>query len=191
MHSPTELLRDWHDFYLLIGTASATLVGLMFVAASIGASLFTMDKQTAMSAFIGATVVHFSSVLFICIMAAIPAHTFATLGGLIAAGGLAGLIYSGRIWVQIFIRRAFATIDVMDRLFYGVIPVLGYLLVTFAGGALLMRSRLSPEALAVAVIVLLFAGIHNAWDMMSWMVLRSTVGLPLEPPPREPPPTSS
>ena len=28
-----DALRDWHDFYVLIGTASATLVGLMFVAA--------------------------------------------------------------------------------------------------------------------------------------------------------------
>ena len=190
MHASTaELFRDWHDFYLLVGTASATLVGLMFVAASIGASIFNADKQSAMSAFIGATVVHFSSVLFISILVAIPAHTFATLGGLVAAGGLAGLIYSGRIWVQIFIRRAFATIDVADRLFYGVIPVLGYLLVTFAGVTLLMRSPLSPEALAVAVIVLLFAGIHNAWDMMSWMVLRTSAGLP--PPPSEPPPPSS
>jgi hypothetical protein len=31
--SLAELLRGWHDFYILIGTASATLVGLMFVAA--------------------------------------------------------------------------------------------------------------------------------------------------------------
>jgi hypothetical protein len=30
-----EWLRQWHDFYALIGEAAATLVGLMFVAASI------------------------------------------------------------------------------------------------------------------------------------------------------------
>ena len=33
MHSSLpELFEDWHDFYLLVGTAAATLVGLMFVA---------------------------------------------------------------------------------------------------------------------------------------------------------------
>lgn len=183
MHSSVaELFHDWHDFYLLVGTASATLVGLMFVAASIGASIFSMDKQSAMSAFIGATVVHFSSVLFISILAAIPAHTFATLGGLITAAGLAGLIYSGRIWAQIFIRRSFA-VDLMDRLFYGVIPVLGYLLVTVGGIMLLMRSAVSTDVMAAALITLLLAGIHNAWDMMSWMVLRSgvTPATPLSP----------
>src|SRR5262249_26047214 len=42
MHSELgELLHSWHDFYLLVGTASATLVGLMFVAASIGAQVFS------------------------------------------------------------------------------------------------------------------------------------------------------
>jgi hypothetical protein len=37
--SPAELLHEWHDFYVLLGTASATLVGLMFVAVSIGTSV--------------------------------------------------------------------------------------------------------------------------------------------------------
>ncbi len=32
--APSEALREWHDFYVLIGTASGALIGLMFVAAS-------------------------------------------------------------------------------------------------------------------------------------------------------------
>ena len=35
-----QTLRDWRDFYVMGGTAAATLVGLMFVFASIGASRF-------------------------------------------------------------------------------------------------------------------------------------------------------
>src|SRR5947208_695474 len=30
--------HDWHDFYMLLGTSSAALVALLFVAVSIGAS---------------------------------------------------------------------------------------------------------------------------------------------------------
>ncbi|MGB5180625.1 MAG: hypothetical protein WBO12_00315 [Xanthobacteraceae bacterium] len=33
---PTEW-HDWHDFYMLLGTGSAALVALLFVAVSIGA----------------------------------------------------------------------------------------------------------------------------------------------------------
>jgi hypothetical protein len=42
----TEILRDWHDSYVLMGTATATLIGLMFVAASIGAGLLPTNIRT-------------------------------------------------------------------------------------------------------------------------------------------------
>jgi len=32
-----EALKQWHDFYILVGTAGATLLGLLFVAVSLGA----------------------------------------------------------------------------------------------------------------------------------------------------------
>ena len=62
-----SVVRDWHDFYGLVGTASATLVGLMFVAASVGASVFSASQQEPMKAYLTPTVAHFSSPLFICI----------------------------------------------------------------------------------------------------------------------------
>jgi hypothetical protein len=72
--SLAEFVDDWHDFDLLIGTAAATLVGLMFVAASIGASVFTEKSRAAMQAFISPTVVHFTTVLVIAILAVVPTH---------------------------------------------------------------------------------------------------------------------
>jgi hypothetical protein len=36
--SNAERVHGWHDFYMLLGTASAALVALLFVAVSIGAS---------------------------------------------------------------------------------------------------------------------------------------------------------
>src|SRR5215472_11969910 len=108
----SELLRDWHDFYVLTGTASATLVGLMFVAASIGAHVFSQKHDAAMGAFISPTVVHFSAALFICLLMMIPASTFLIHAGLLALGGLAGGVYSGRVWMQLFVRRRFK-VDLM------------------------------------------------------------------------------
>src|SRR5437016_5096075 len=99
--SVAELLHDWHDFYLLVGTASATLVGLMFVAASIGTSIFNEEHRAPMTAFITPTVVHFAAALFTCLLVTIPTQRWYTLGGLIGAGGLAGSIYCGRLVVAI------------------------------------------------------------------------------------------
>ena len=70
-----ELVHHWHDFDLLIGTAAATLVGLMFVAASIGASVFTEKSRAAMQAFISPTVVHFTSVLVLAVSPSSPPTT--------------------------------------------------------------------------------------------------------------------
>ena len=34
-----EVLHEWHEFYLLVGTAAATVLALLFVAVSLGAGL--------------------------------------------------------------------------------------------------------------------------------------------------------
>ena len=154
--SLAELLDAWHDFDLLIGTAAATLVGLMFVAASIGASVFTEKNRAAMKAFISPTVVHFTAVLVVAIVSLIPSHDWPALAGLLALVGIPGAVYSANLWRQLFIGRSF-NIDIVDRLFYALIPVLGYLLLLLAAGQ----------------ITLLLAAIRNAWDMMLWIVIRA------------------
>jgi hypothetical protein len=175
MHSSlADVIHAWHDFYILVGTASATLVGLMFVAASIGAQVFTERNREAMRAFISPTVVHFTAVLLICIGAAIPSQTWATSALLLALGGVAGVIYSARLWVHLFIHHTFV-VDVIDRLFYALIPIVGYLLVVGSAVLLFERSQWGLEALALALLTLLLAGIRNAWDMTMWIVIRVPV----------------
>jgi hypothetical protein len=175
MHTPfVEIAHPWHDFYVLVGTASATLVGLMFVAASIGAQVFTEQNREALRAFISPTVVHFSAILFISILAAIPSETWLTLGGLLIAAGAAGIVYSTRILLQLHIRRRF-NVDVIDRMFYAAVPLLGHLLVLISGCLLLVQAAWSLDVLAAGLMTLLAAGIRNAWDMMLWIVIRTPV----------------
>jgi hypothetical protein len=110
--SLADLLDAWHDFDLLIGTAAATLVGLMFVAASIGASVFMEKDRAAMKAFISPTVVHFSAVLVVAMVSLIPSHDWPTLAGLLALVGIPGAAYSANLWLQVFVRRRF-NIDIV------------------------------------------------------------------------------
>jgi len=171
----TDLLHAWHDFYLLVGTASATLVGLMFIAASIGAQIFKEENRGAMEAFISPTVVHFSTTLFVSIFATVPVHSGLPLTALFVVIGLAGFAFSARVWVQLLIRRSFR-VDVIDRLFYALIPCGGHLLVPIAGVTLIMHPELGLDCLAAASLILLFAGIRNAWDMTMWIVIKIPVG---------------
>ena len=40
-----EALKEWHDFYMLVGTAGAALLALLFVAVSCGVRF--LDRRTA------------------------------------------------------------------------------------------------------------------------------------------------
>jgi hypothetical protein len=178
-----DLLRAWHDFYVLVGTASATLVGLMFIAASVGAQIFKEENRGAMEAFISPTVVHFSTTLFVSILATVPVSSGLPLAALFLTLGLAGFAFSLRVWFQLLVRRSYK-VDLIDRVFYALIPCVGQLLVPVAGATLLVRPALGLDCLAGATIVLLFAGIRNAWDMTMWIVIRIPVGESRDDPPR-------
>jgi hypothetical protein len=174
--SLTEALHDWRDFYMLAGAASATLVGLMFVAASIGASLFNEKHLAPMRAFLSPTVVHFSSILFACILLTMPDHDRLSLGSLLGLGALAGLVYCGRV-LAVMLKRFGDTLDWIDRAFYALAPALGYLLLLAAAALELSRQpAIAHKLIAAAFVVLLVAGLRNAWDMMVWIAVRTPAG---------------
>lgn len=179
--SLTELLHEWHDFYLLLGTASATLVGLMFVSASIGGVVFNEEHSAALQAFITPTVAHFAAALFASLVIMIPTHDWHSLGAMLSLGGLAGTIYSGRLILQLIVRHRF-NVDVTDRMFYAAIPLIGYLLALAAAVLMFLQSREGAYVMAAAMLGLLLAGLRNAWDMTVWIMLRVPGGVP--PPPQ-------
>jgi hypothetical protein len=175
--SLSQLLHEWHDFYLLLGTAAATLVGLMFVAASIGSTVFSEKHRGALEAFITPTVVHFASVLVACLVIMVPTHYWEALGALLAIGGLAGLISSGRVLYHLIIRHRF-NVDVVDRMYYALIPAVGYVLALAAAVLAFLHIAESAYLTAAALLVLLLAGLRNAWDMMLWIMLKVPGGTP-------------
>jgi len=95
-----ELLHTWHDFYTLIGTAAATLIGLMFVAASIASSYLTERNKAAVQAFFTPTVAHFAAVLIMCVVLSAPITSWTALSGLLLGVGAFGLGYSTVVWVR-------------------------------------------------------------------------------------------
>lgn len=175
MQSPVsfaDLLHAWHDFYALVGAASATLVGLLFVAASIGSSYFREEHRGPLGSFLTPTVAHFAAILFACLLACVPWRSACAFGVLLGAGALAGLIYSGVILYRLVFRRTFR-VDLGDRFFYALIPVVGYLALFAAAALLLMQPPLGVDLVAMTLLILLFAAIRNAWDMTLWTATKS------------------
>ncbi|HEY8288567.1 MAG TPA: hypothetical protein VIG49_04800 [Acetobacteraceae bacterium] len=166
-----DQLHEWHDFYLLIGTAAATLIGLTFVAASVGAgATFDAKRAANWQSFLTPTVLHFSAVLIACLIALAPVG--ASLGVLLLALGIVGVVWGSRHWVGMRRRGLTQQIDLADRLLYLRLPIVGYLLLAAAAVVLLVHKESGLIVLALALVLLLLLGIRNAWDMTVWIVVR-------------------
>ena len=168
----TDALGPWHEFYTLAGTASATMVGLLFVAASVASGVFTSDRPAPLRVFLSASVFNFSNVLVACLVLLSPLHSWLLLGLAIMACGLVGLAHCGLGWRDSMRSDLLAKIDLEDRTWYLVMPIIGYLLEAVSGASLALRSGQGCIALALAVGLLLIVGIHNSWDITVWTVTR-------------------
>ena len=167
---PADELKGWHDFYLLVGTAGATLLALLFVAVSLGTGFLTQQRQGATRTFMSPVVIHFTSVFFLSAVALFPSHQAKFFAVLIGATALIGAIISTYITVQVV--RTDMTNYMEDYLAYGVLPGLGYLALLAAAASIYLEKDFGLDALAGALLLLAIVNIRNAWDLTLTMVRR-------------------
>jgi hypothetical protein len=96
-----EALKDWRDFYLLVGTAGATLLALLFVAVSLGTGYLTEERKTATRTFMSPVVIHFTAVFFGAAVAMVPGHRGMFYAVPIGATAVVGAMVSSVITVQV------------------------------------------------------------------------------------------
>jgi hypothetical protein len=172
MQSPHQFLDAWHDFFMLLGTAAGTLVGLLFFAATIGAGVFSSNRQAPLRVFLSTSVVHFTVVLTVSMIILAPITNATLLGVLVLVCGLTGLIYYGVALRDAGRDGLMGNMDLGDRVWYAVLPVLAYLAGTAAAILLIARRQSGSGVLAATAAMLLLVGIHNAWDIMAWTMTR-------------------
>ncbi len=172
MPSLGDVIRAWQPFYTLLGAASATLVALLFVTASIATGVFTPNRRAPLRVFLSATVVHFSSVLAASLIILAPLESRILLGALLLACGIFGLVYSVLTWRDTVRDGLSASIDLEDRTWYVLLPIVCYLFEIGSGALMLQRTRDGCVGLAVAMSMLLVIAIHNAWDITVWTITR-------------------
>jgi hypothetical protein len=172
MLSLENVIQPWRQFYALLGSASATMVALLFVTASIATGVFTPNRRAPLRVFLSATVVHFSSVLAASLVILAPLQSRIVLAPLLLACGMFGLVYSVLTWRDTVHDGLSASIDLEDRTWYVLLPIVCYLFEIGAGALMLRRTRDGCVGLAVAMSMLLVIGIHNAWDITVWTITR-------------------
>ncbi len=166
------LLTTWQNFYMIAGTAAATLTGLMFIVITLMAD-FEREVPTlnaGISAFNSPTVVHFCTVLLMAALLSAPWPAFWSAGLVLGLLGLGEIIYL--LTVIRWMRRVpnYET-PLKDWLWYSAVPLGAHILLIAAAITLPAYSALALYLIGVVMLALLFTGIRNAWDLVTFLAI--------------------
>ena len=163
-------LSEWDSFYVIIGSAAGALIGLQFVVMTLIADRPTRYAAEAGGAFATPTIVHFTVTLVLSALVRVPWHATAPLMWVIMGFGIGGAAYLIAVLLRMKRQRAYQP-EFEDWLFHLILPLAAY--ATLAAAATVISTHLRDGLLVVAgaVLLLLLAGIHNAWDAVSYHVL--------------------
>jgi hypothetical protein len=163
-------LAGWENFYVIIGSSAGALIGLQFVVMALIANLpRTAAQGDAGNAFATPNIVHFGTALLISGLLTAPWHSMNTPTTLLGVLGLCGVAYSlivaRRMQLQTLYRPVFE-----DWLCHAILPFIGYAMLATSGYEARLHTYGSMFGIAAAVLLLLFVGIHNAWDAATYHV---------------------
>ena len=175
------MLGAWNSFYVMIGSSAAALTGLMFVVITLMRESDRGESaEDGVSTFNTPTVVHFCCALFTSALLAAPFESLVPIAIILGLAGVAGMTYVVRIARRTAKLRSYQA-DAEDWTWHAFLPFVAY--ATIAFGAIAMPFAAGPAlfAPAAAVLLLIFVGIHNAWDVVTFLATGKAAALSGEP----------
>jgi hypothetical protein len=168
MMEASNPLSAWESFYVIVGSSGAALTGLQFVAIALITELRPRRTTQTFDAFGTPTVVHFCAALLISSILSAPWEKLSSAAIPIAITGAGGLVYTALVIRRVRSQTIYAMVF-EDWLFHTALPLLAYATVLSAALTLVSHTVDALFGVASASILLLFIGIHNAWDSVTYI----------------------
>ena len=163
-------LSAWENFYVIVGSSAGALIGLQFVVLTLIADRPAIrGAAQAGHAFATPTIVHFGAVLLLAGVLSAPWQEITPAAVLWGLLGLTGIVYAAVV-VRRMLRQVTYKPVFEDWLFHVLLPFAAY--ATLAATAFAAGSHLHEALFGIgaAALLLLFVGIHNAWDAVTYHV---------------------
>jgi hypothetical protein len=174
----SSFLTPWSNFYIMTGSSAAALTGLMFVVITLVSGEERLRRAPdGISTFSTPTVVHFCTALLVSTILSAPWHLLVHPAALLGLAGLCGVGYVLRV-MHLTSRLSMYNPDLEDWVWYTILPFVGYGAILASAIALTAHPVEALFALAAGVVLLIFIGIRNAWDIVTYIA----VGGPRDPP---------
>jgi hypothetical protein len=167
----TTVLSRWANFYVVIGSGAAALTGLQFVVIALFAEAPQRRPSDGIDAFSTPTIVYFGFSLLVASALCAPWPSLVPLSVFIGIVGAMGTAYSIIASVR---AKSFGAYKLVleDWIWHVILPVASHATILIGGLALLRFTTGALFAVGSASLLLLFIGIHNAWDTVTFMVVK-------------------
>ena len=168
------MFHGWENYFGMLGTASAGLIGLLFVVVTLTSSFETTQAERGQALYMTPTGLNFASVLAVCAVTlapGVPPVVAAVALGVVAVFGLGNGLRS-----CIGIARPRSRTERphwSDLWCYGAAPVAIYLGVGAAAAGVATGAAWAVHALAAMLLFQLLLGIRNAWDLVTYIAPRA------------------
>jgi len=168
-------LTAWENFYIIVGSSAGALTGLLFVAVTFVAQVqIRIGDDRGIRAFSTPSLVQFGVVLFISAMLSAPWPSLVPPAIVLGLVGLAGVLYT---LIVVRLQRGLDNYEPVleDWVWYAASPLVAY--AALLAAALLLPSSPVPALFAIGAVMalLLFLGIRNAWDIVTYLAVERVV----------------
>ena len=161
-------LGAWESFYVIVGSSAAALTGLQFVVITLVSDARRKTGEQQIAAFSTPTVVHFCAALLVSVTVSAPWPDLVGPSVTIAICGVAGVVYSAIVsWRAT--RQTGYRLVAEDWAWHVVLPIAAYIAQVSGALALVGSPHGSLFVIAASALLLVFIGIHNAWDTTTWV----------------------
>ena len=163
-------LTEWANFYGIVGSSAGALIGLQFVVMTLVANMPAKEVDAqAGHAFTTPTVVHFGVALLLSAVLSAPWNELGIAAALWGLLGLIGVVYVALVARRLRLQSAYHAVF-EDQLFHVLLPFAAYAVLATSACAARSYPRPALFLVGAAALLLLFVGIHNAWDIVTYHV---------------------
>jgi hypothetical protein len=171
LYAAVSSLTAWANYYVIIGSSAGALTGLMFVVITLIVGMREQRPAEGIAAFNTPAVVHFGAALAVAAILSAPWQALWAASVPLGLCGLGGVVYTVIVTRRV---RRFESYRLVleDWIWHVLFPLASYGALVVAAGTLPGNPVPTLFVIGTAIALLLFDGIHNAWDNVTYIIAR-------------------
>ena len=169
--SAHAILARWESFYVIVGSSAGGLTGLMFVVVALVKESSLPRNPDSIDAFGTPNVIHFVAVLLLAAVLSAPWERLRDPAHVVGATALAGIVYL-IIVLRRMLRQSGYKPVLEDWVWHQILPMIGYAMLFVGAAGMSHDQNWALFTIGAVALLLLFVGIHNAWDTVAYVVSR-------------------